>query len=183
MLRVKVNKVQQENTKRLDILFRQSHNWLSAVAFNLCKDKEVADDLVGELYIYLAEKCNPSLWYLNSFNLMYCHSFLKSRFLNKIKSDKRKTEFTEEHDDVVQEYDIDGDERLEQAYNEVVEELKNMERTKKWVSSKLYQIYAFDKDMTLERLAKEINISKSTAFLQTKRAKIHLRGTIKNPIS
>lgn len=176
-----MNKVQAENTNRLDALFRQSHNWLIAVAFNLSKDKEVADELVGELYIYLAEKCNPSLWYLNSFNLMYCHSFLKSRFLNRIKADKRKTEFTSEHDDVVEEYDIDTDEKLENAYNEIVAELKNMERTKKWVSSKLYQIYAFDKDMTLEKLAAEIGISKSTAFLQTKKAKIHLRGTIKNP--
>jgi len=176
-----VNKVQAENTARLDTLFRQSHNWLIAVAFNLSKDKDTADELVGELYIYLAEKCNPSLWYLNSFNLMYCHSFIRSRFFNKVKSDKRKEEFTEEHDDIVSEYDCDKDAELEQAYNEIVGELKNMERTKKWVSSKLYQMYAFDKDMTLEKLANQIGISKSTAFLQTKKAKVHLRTTIKNP--
>jgi DNA-directed RNA polymerase specialized sigma24 family protein len=176
-----VNKVQQENTKRLELLFRQSHNWLTAVAFNLSKDKEVADELVAELYLYLAEKCNPSLWYLNSFNLMYAHSFLKSRFLNRIKSDKRKTEWTSDNDDIVEDYDIDTDERLEDTYNAVVDELKAMERTRKWASSKLYQLYAFDKEMTLERLASEIGISKSTAFLQTKKAKIHLRTTIPNP--
>ena len=87
MLENEVNKVQLENNRRLDTLYRESHNWLCAVAFNFCKDKEVADELVGTLYLYLAEKCNPSLWYLNSFNLMYAHSFLKSRFLNKIKAD------------------------------------------------------------------------------------------------
>jgi hypothetical protein len=38
-----VNKIQAENNKRLDVLFRKSHGWLSAVAFNLAKDKEVAD--------------------------------------------------------------------------------------------------------------------------------------------
>ncbi len=44
-----------------------------------------------------------------------------------------------------------------------------MERTRAWASSKLYQLYAFDKDMTLEKLASNIGISKSTAFLQTKK--------------
>ena len=99
-----MNKIQAENNRRLELLYKQSHNWLIAVAYNLSKDKEVADELVGELYLYLAEKCNPALWYLNSFNLMYAHSFLKSRFLNKIKSDKRKTEFTSDNDDVIEEY-------------------------------------------------------------------------------
>lgn len=112
---------------------------------------------------------------------MYCHSFIKSRFLNRIKSDKRKTELYDGYDEVDTEYDIDTDEKLEEAYNAVVDELKNMERTKQWASSKLYQLYAFDKDMTLEKLASEIGISKSTAFLQTKKAKVHLRATIKNP--
>lgn len=176
-----MNKIQQENNRRLELLHKQSHNWLIAVSYNLSKDSDVADELVGELYLYLAEKCNPALWYLNTFNLMYCHSFLKSRFLNKIKSDKRKTEFTSANDDLVEEYDIDTDQKLEETYNQVVGELKNMERTKQWASSKLYQLYAFDKDMTLERLASEIGISKSTAFLQTKKAKLHLRATIKNP--
>jgi len=78
-----VNKVQSENNRRLETLYKQSHSWLIAVAFNLSKDKEVAEELVGELYLYLAEKCNPSLWYLNSFNLMYAHAFIRSRFFNK----------------------------------------------------------------------------------------------------
>ncbi len=176
-----MNKVQLENNRRLETLYKQSHNWLIAVAYNLCKDKEVAEELVGELYLYFAEKCNPSLWYLNSFNLMYAHSFIRSRFFNKTKSDKRKTGLSDDYDEVEKEYDLDTDERLEEAYNQIVAELKNMERTRAWASSKLYQLYAFDKDMTLEKLASNIGISKSTAFLQTKKAKLHLRATIKNP--
>jgi DNA-directed RNA polymerase specialized sigma24 family protein len=176
-----VNKIQQENNRRLEILHKQSHSWLVAVAFNLSKDKETAEELVCELYLYLAERCNPSIWYLTSFNLMYCHSFIRSRFFNKIKSDKRKTELSSDYDEAEVEYDIDTDEKLEETYNAVVGELKNMERTRAWASSKLYQLYAFDKDMTLERLASEIGISKSTAFLQTKKAKVHLRSVIKNP--
>ena len=41
-----MSKVQSENTKRLEILYNQSHNWLIAVSYNLSKDKNVADELV-----------------------------------------------------------------------------------------------------------------------------------------
>jgi DNA-directed RNA polymerase specialized sigma24 family protein len=171
----------KENNRRLEVLYKQHHNWLIACMFNLSKDKDTSDEIVSELYMYLAEKCNPALWYLDSFNLQYCYAFLRSRFFNKTKSDKRKTGLSDEYDEVEKEYDLDTDERLEEAYNQIVAELKNMERTRAWASSKLYQLYAFDKDMTLEKLASNIGISKSTAFLQTKKAKLHLRATIKNP--
>ena len=115
--------MQIENNQRLETLHKQSHKWLIAVAYNISKDKDTADELVCELYLYLAEKCNPALWYLNSFNLMYLHSFIRSRFFNKIKSDKRKTEFTNDNDSVVNEYDIDSDQKLEETYNAVVAEL------------------------------------------------------------
>jgi len=73
-VKTQINKIAKENSHRLEVLYTQSHNWLSSVAYNISKDKDVADDLVGELYLYLAEKCNPSIWYNNSFNLMYCHA-------------------------------------------------------------------------------------------------------------
>lgn len=176
-----MNKVESENNKRLEILYKKSHSWLIAVAYNLSKDKDVAEELVQELYLYLAEKCNPSIWYLNSFNLMYAHAFISSRFYNKIKIDKRKAVLSDSYDAVDTEYDTDSDEQLEEAYERVIEELKVLERTKMWASSKLYQMYAFDKDMTLEKLAKEIGISKSTAFLNCKKVKVHLKGKIKSP--
>ena len=176
-----MNKVVKENNKRLEVLYNESHKWLVAVSFNMTKDKDAAEELVSELYLYLGEKCNPSLWFSKSFNLMYCHSFLKSRFLNKIKSDKRKTEFTADCDGEDSDYDYEWDERIEKAYENVVGELKNMEVTKMWTCSRLYQLYAFNKEMTLEKLASEIGISKSTAFLQTKKAKTHLKNKIDNP--
>jgi DNA-directed RNA polymerase specialized sigma24 family protein len=175
-----VNKVQSENTKRLDTLYRQSHSWLSAVAFNLCKDKEVAEELIQELYLYLAEKCNPSLWYLNSFNLMYCHAFIRSRFFNKTKTDKRRADLDDDYDTIEEEYDTDSDIKLEEAYDNIIEELKRLERTKMWAPSKLAQMYFFS-DKTLEGLSTEIGISKSTTFLHVKKIKKHLRETIDNP--
>ena len=176
-----MNKIQSENNKRLDVLFRKSHGWLSAVSFNLSKDKEVADELVGELYLYLAEKCNPALWYLDSFNLMYCHAFLNSRFLNRIKAAKRNVPLSDSYDDVENEYDVDADERVEDVYNQMVDELKRLERTRLWAPSKIYQMYAFDKEMTFEKLASELKLSKSTVYLNCKKIKKHLKDNLDNP--
>ena len=75
----------------------------------------------------------------------------------------------------------DSDEKIDTAYNQVIEELKNMERTKLWPASKLAQLYFFDDKMTLEKLSAEIKICKSTSFTQIKRAKKHLSETIDNP--
>ena len=175
---------QLENTKRLEVLYRESHQWFLAATFNIVKDKDVAEDLVGELYIYLAEKVNPALWWGKSFNVMYCYAFLKSRFLNKIKRDKKiQYQANTESDQPDNEYDIDSDERIDTAYNQVIDELKNMERTKLWPASKLAQLYFFDSNMTLEKLSAEIKICKSTSFTQIKRAKKHLRETIENPFT
>ena len=171
-----------ENTKRLEVLYKESHQWFLAATFNIVKDKDVAEDLVGELYIYLAEKVNPALWWGKSFNVMYCYAFLKSRFLNKIKRDKKiQYQANTESDTPDNEYDIDSDERIDTAYNQVIDELKNMERTKLWPASKLAQLYFFDDKMTLEKLSAEIKICKSTSFTQIKRAKKHLRETVENP--
>jgi DNA-directed RNA polymerase specialized sigma24 family protein len=171
-----------ENTKRLEVLYRESHKWLLAATFNIVKDRDVAEDLVQELYIYLGERVNPALWWGKSFNVMYAYAFIKSRFLNKVKRDKKiQYQANTESDTPDNEYDIDSDEKIDTAYNQVIEELKNMERTKLWPASKLAQLYFFDDKMTLEKLSAEIKICKSTSFTQIKRAKKHLRETIDNP--
>jgi len=176
-----VNKIQSENNKRLEVLFRKSHNWLTSVAFNLCKDKEVADELVGELYLYLAEKCNPAIWYLDSFNLMYLHAFISSRFYNRIKANKRNVSLSDSYDEVETEYDVDADEKIDDVYNQMVEELKRLERTRLWAPSKIYQMYAFDSEMTFEKLASELKLSKSTVYLNCKKIKKHLKDNLENP--
>lgn len=171
-----------ENRRRLDNLYKQSHGWLMAVGRNTTKDKEMAEELVSDLYLYLAERVNPSLWWgADSFNLMYCHSFIKTRHINKIKSNNRLTTISPYYDVIEEPYDVEFDSGLEAAYNGVIEELKNMERTKLWPASKLYQMYVFTEGMTLEKLSNEIHISKSTSFLNVKKAKKHLRETVKNP--
>ena len=175
----------KENNRRLANLYSESHNWLLAATYNITKNKETAEDLVSELYCYLGEKVRPNLWWGQSFNVMYCYAFVKSRFFNKVKRDKKiqyqaDNPVTNEPDS---EYDVEYDAKLEKAYNDIVTELKDMEYTKQWASSKLAQLYFFNDDMTLEKLSTEIKISKSTAFLNVKKAKKHLRETIQNPFS
>jgi DNA-directed RNA polymerase specialized sigma24 family protein len=174
---------QIENTRRLELLYKKSHNWLTACSFNIAKDEDVANDLVAELYLYLAERVNPSLWYLDTFNLMYLYSFLKSRFLNRIKTQKRNLPLLDNWDKEDTVYDVEYDKCLEDTYNGVIEELKQMEKTRQWASSKLAQLYWFNEEMTLEKLASEIKISKSTAFLNVKKTKTHIKNTIDNPFT
>jgi hypothetical protein len=172
----------KENTERLKVLYNESHKWLLAASFNITKNKEIAEDLVSELYCYLGETIRPNLWWGNSFNVMYCYAFVKSRFLNKVKRDKKIQYHSDVYDDRQDTvYDEEYDKKLEDAYNGVVDELKAMEYTKQWAPSKLAQIYWFNEDMTLEKLASEIKISKSTAFLNCKKVKVHLKKTLENP--
>ena len=178
-----LSKLEIENNKRLEVLYTESHLWLCSATFNIVKNKETANDLVGDLYVYLGEKVRPHIWWGKSFNVMYCYSFVKSRFLNKIKRDKKIRYQADNPIDNTPdtEYDLEFDEKIEESYNEVIAELKQMEYTKQWASSKLYQLYAFDDKMTLDKLAKEIKISKSTAFLNCKKTKIHLKRILNNP--
>jgi DNA-directed RNA polymerase specialized sigma24 family protein len=169
-----------ENNKRLETLYRKHHEWLKAVAFNLSLDEEITEDLVQDLYVYLAEKNNEKLYYKDSFNLMYCLSFLKSRFINKIKTNNKTTELNEEWDDVSEEYDVDKDLQIQETYEEVKHTIKELQSTKMWTSAMISDIYYFS-DKTLDTVASEIGISKSTAFLAVRRTKEYIKNNIKNP--
>jgi hypothetical protein len=145
---------------------------------------DTANELVADLYLYLSERINPSLWYdeedIRSFNLQYCRKFLVTRNLNRIKREGKTDPLFEYPDDIDYEYDYEGDERIENAYSDVLKELKRLERTRLWAPAKLAGLYFFD-DYTLEGLAKEIKISKSATFLNIKKIKTHLKNKIDNP--
>ena len=50
-----------------------------------------------------------------------------------------------------------------------------------WSSARLAELYFFQPDMTLDKLSKDIGISKSTSFLNIKKIKQHIRLTKENP--
>ncbi len=171
--------IEWENHFRLDVLAKKHHNWLQSCAFNISKDKETANDLVGELYLYLT-KPNPKIWYKDSFNLIYCRSFLSSRFINGTKRNGRMSGLTPWMDRIDEEYDDTLDRRIDEEYDKIVNELKEMKTKKGWSSAFLFEMYYFS-DKTMDELAEEIGLSKSTVFLNTKKVKEHFRKTLNNP--
>jgi len=174
--------IEQETTKRLDVLYRKHNSWLQACAYNQSKNKEITQDLVQELYIYLGEKQNPKLFYLDSFNLLYCHNFLSSRYINFIKRQNKSVSTNEWKDGPENKYNTEEDQKLEEAYDAVKKELSTLKVGKLWTSAKLYELYAYS-DLTMDELSKKIGISKSTTFLNIKKIKEHLRNVIENPFT
>jgi uncharacterized protein YktA (UPF0223 family) len=97
-----------------------------------------------------------------------------------LKVDNRNLPLHDSWDTPEEEYNVEYDKSMEDAYESVVEELKRLEKTNMWAPSKIAQMYFFN-DFTLESLSKELGICKSTSFLNVKKVKTHLRTTIKNP--
>lgn len=152
-------------------------------AYNITKNETIAEDLVGDLYLYLGEKIREKLWYKDSFNLLYCINFLQTRWINKAKRDKKIRYTSEINDNITDiEYNAEFDERLDRAYEEVVEEVRRLQTTNMWTSAKLYSLFWIDNpDMTLKELSETIGISNSTSFIHIKRVKEHLKNNINNP--
>jgi RNA polymerase sigma factor (sigma-70 family) len=173
----------EEVNQRLGVLYEKHNNWLMACAYNKSRNKTTSEDLVQELYLYLATKRNPKLFYRDSFNLLYCHNFISSRYINWIKRENKfthKNSVIESIDKEYETYDTEYDTKLEETYNMIKDELANLSKTKMWPSARLYELYAFS-DITMEELSKLIGISKSTTFLNIKKIKLHLKELIDNP--
>lgn len=171
-----------ECERRLVGLHNESHNWLIGSAKKITKNVEEAEDMVQELYLYLHQKCNPKLfWGENSYNLFYCSKFLHSRFINKTKKLNRMSYVEDVWDTEIDiPYDTDKDLEIQKAHDEVLNELKQLEKTRMWASSKIFQLYWMS-DKTLDEVAKDIGISKSTTFLAVRKIKNYLKEVIKNP--
>ena len=83
-------------------------------------------------------------------------------------------------DRVDEEYDDTLDRRIDVEYDKLIEELKEMKVRKGWSSAFLFEMYYFS-DKTMDELADEIGLSKSTVFLNTKKVKEHFRNKLNNP--
>jgi RNA polymerase sigma factor (sigma-70 family) len=177
-----IQKCECEN--RLVGLYNESHKWLVNSANKITKNKEESEDLVQELYEYLHLKCNEKLfWGENTYNLYYCSKFLHSRFINKTKKLNRITLVDEVWDtESDTPYDEDKDKDIQKAHDEVIQELKHLEQTKMWASSKIFQLYWMSDD-TLDEVASKIKISKSTVFLSVRKVRKHLEKVIENPFN
>ena len=171
-----------ENNKRLDVLYRKHNEWLRKVSYNLCKDEELVDELVSELYLYLAEKGNENLYYHDgSFNLGYCNSFLKSRFYNHCKVNNRYIDYEPDEEVAEEVYNEEYDNAIDETYSDIKKFLKSKQSEGDWASAKIAELYYFGKGFTIEGLAKEVGVSKSTVFLHIKAMKKEIKNNINNP--
>lgn len=171
-----------ECEQRLSNLYTESHKWLLQAAYKVTKNKLEAEDIVSELYEYLHKKQNKKLFWGNSYNLLYCTKYIKHRFINKTKKLNR-TSYVEEIFETNEEdipYDTERDIEIQKCYDDVLAELKRLETTKMWTSSKIFQLY-FYSDKTLDQVANDIKISKSTVFLSVKKIRQHLKKLLDNP--
>ncbi len=173
----------RENNKRLEVLYRKHDKWLRQVSYNICRNKEMVDDLVGELYLYLAEKNNEKIYYADSFNLQYCRAFISSRFINKIKIENKFSDNDVPDNQIEDAYNEEYDMALENTFKDVKRFLKEKQKGNKWVSYKITELYYFGKKKTIEGLAKEIGVSKSTIFLHIKATKNEIRKQFNNPFN
>ena len=170
-----------ECEERLSNLFIESHNWLIKHAKKLTKSQEESEDLVSDLYEYLHKKCNPKIFWGSAYHMYYCYRFLESRWINKTKKLNRVV-YQEEiiTEDVVEEYDIELDQTLEDAHKEVMDELQKLSGTKMWAPAKIFELYWMS-DKTLDEVANDIKISKSTVFLSVKKIRKYMESTLNNP--
>jgi RNA polymerase sigma factor (sigma-70 family) len=172
----------KEFDKRLETLYRRHYIWLLKVGKNITKSKDDAEDLIGELFLYLATKRNPKIFYSDSYNLMYCMRFMQTRWINHIHKNKKllKTEDMGIYDDFDDEYNADKDIEMMEAHNLVLKEIEALAKTKLWPRAKLFQLYYMSDDTMIE-VANKIGISKSTTFISIKKIREHLKGIINNP--
>ncbi len=66
------------------------------------------------------------------------------------------------------------------AYNEVMQELERLKKTRGWASARLFELYWCSED-TLQEVADKIGISKSTVFIAIKKIRKHMAQVIQNP--
>lgn len=173
----------EENNKRIEHLYKNDHHILFGTAYNLTKNKEKAEDLVQELYLYLAEQVRPKIWYGKGFNRMYCVNFLQTRWINKVKRDS-KINYGGKIDDDREEipYDEEKDKQIQKGYEDVLKELDILRVSKMWASAGIFKMYWIDeKDETLAGISKKLKLSNSTVFLNIKKIKNHLKDNLDNP--
>lgn len=174
------DKKDNEINRRLDVLHRKHYSWLFSVGFKVSKSKPITEDLIQELYMYIAQKGDPNIFYADSYNLQYCRSFILSRFYNHVKVQGRLSPLSPDYEREDEPYNVSQDKKLQESYEELLREIDKMKKQKGWSSAMLAEMYWFS-DMTFDELSKKIGISKSTAFLNVRKTKERLKLKLKNP--
>ena len=171
-----------ELKKRIEILYKKHYIWLLQSAKNITKNQLEAEDLIGDLMIYLLENGTPKIYYKDGINTMYCYRYLQTRWINKVvKQNKIKfSKYNESNEMEDIPYDVDTDTKMMEAFDSVEKELKRLSTTREWSKVKLFEMYYGSEDTMID-IANKIGICKSTCFTNIKRIREHLKQTCPNP--
>ena len=165
------------NAELVKIVYQSHHVWISQVAYNFTQDKETAEDLTQELYLYLMQmKDINKIRYNNTVNLFYLYKALKSKFLNGIKQSKKVTILPVEEDYLEiedQEYNYDKDEEFEVMLAATKDLL---ETDIHWFDAKLLQTY-INEDHSIASLHQATGISKSSIWTSLDKTRKYIKNS------
>ena len=153
------------------------------VSFNFCQDKEVAEDLTQELYLYLMDmKDIDKIRYNGTVNLFYLYKALRSKFLNSIKQSKKIQILPVEEDYLEiedQEYNYDKDEEFEimlQATKEL------LDKEIHWFDSRLLTTY-LEESHSIASLHKATGISKSSIWTSLDKTRKYIKHSYEQRVT
>ena len=133
-------------------------------AINFTQDREAAEDLTQEPYLYLMQmKDINKIRYNNTVNLFYLYKILKSKFLNGIKQSSKIQVLSLEEDFIEVEdleYDYSKDEEFETMLKATRELL---DKEIHWFDSRLLITY-LDENHSIASLHQATGISKSSIW-------------------
>lgn len=165
------------NIELVEIVYKNHHTWITQVAYNFTQDRDTADDLTQELYLYLMQmKDINKIRYNNTVNLFYLYKALKSKFLNGIKQSKKITVLPVEEDYLEiedQEYSYDKDEEFETMLAATKDLL---EKDIHWFDAKLLQTY-INENHSIASLHQATGISKSSIWTSLDKTRKYIKNS------
>ena len=174
--------IQMQCNQRLTNLYNQSHKTLLSFSNWVTKNKSEAEDITADLYVYLAKQCRQKIWWKDSYNILYCQKFIRHRWLNRApKLDRMIYVGATLSNEIIDiEYDIERDERIMKAHDEVMKSIQSLKSTKMFAPAMIWELY-WTSDDTLDDVAQKIGISKSTVFLSIKKVRKYLKENLQTP--
>lgn len=139
----------------IEILAKKDAYWRK-IALNICKDKELADDLVQDMYIKLID-CKKQI------NDFYVVIVIRNLFLDHIKQTKKRG-----HVNLDDFYTLESQNNTFEIDDEQKEIIDNMY----WVAKGYFEL---SQDMSLREMAKELNTNYVYIHRVMKKAKENLK--------
>jgi DNA-directed RNA polymerase specialized sigma24 family protein len=171
----KRNNLKANNAELVQLVYREHHKWLMQVAFNFTQDREAAEDLTQELYLYLLDMQDINkIRYNGTVNLFYLYKALKSKFLNGIKQSK-KIQVMPIEEDFLELEDLEYDYDKDQEFETMLEATKELlDKEVHWFDSRLLITY-LDENHSIASLHKATGISKSSIWTSLTKTKSYIK--------